>query len=164
MFASILAALAIATDACNAIPADAVQALQESRSAVLYSLEPISPEGFRGRTFKGYQLFGKTRIEGASYKIAADEFRNAATRSNGYGAACFDPRHAIEVAAKGHTFTFLLCYACKQMAVYRDGKMITKVDAAGSSKTLNRILTAAKVPLSTSYDETRQKGQNADSD
>ena len=68
-------------------------------------------------------------------------------------AACFDPRHALHVTSRGHKFEFLLCYACHQMAVYRDGKRIGTLGIAGSAKPMNALLAAAKLPISKSYDE-----------
>jgi hypothetical protein len=153
MFASILVVLAAVAPAANTIPIDAVQALHESRTADLYSLEPWSPRGSRGPILYRFQILGKKRIDGAAYRAAAAEVVAAVGRWDNRMAACFDPRHALRVTSRGHQFEFLLCYACHQMAVYRDGKRIGMLGIAGSSKPMNALLTAAKLPVSKSYDE-----------
>lgn len=154
MFATVLVALALASDSGNAIPIDAAKALHDSHSAVLYSLEPWDRPVNGEPVLNGYKILGKTRIDGEAYRIATEEFEASAARSdNTAQAACFDPRHAIRVAAHGHQFEFLLCYACHQLVVYRDGKRVAMLGASGSSKALNALLVAAKVPVSTSYDE-----------
>jgi hypothetical protein len=153
MFASILFTLAAATAAGNAIPTDAAKALHESRSAVLYSLEPWSPHANPKPALHGFKILGKKRIDGAAYKVAVGEFEAAVGRWDDRMAACFDPRHAIRVASGGHEFEFLLCYACHQMEVYRDGEKVAVLGAAGSSKPLNALLAAAKLPISQSFNE-----------
>lgn len=92
-------------------------------------------------------------INGVAYKAAAEEVEAAVSRSNDGIALCFDPRHALRVTSRGHRFEFLLCYACHQMAIYRDGKEIATLGIAGSSKPMNALLAAAKLPISKSYDE-----------
>jgi hypothetical protein len=153
MFASILVVLAAAASTANTIPIDAVQALHESRSAELYSLEPWSPPESRGPLLYRFQILGQKRIDGVTYKTAAEEIEAAVGRWDDRMAACFDPRHALRVTSRGHQFEFLLCYACHQMAVYRDGKRIGTLGIAGSSKPMNALLAAAKLPVSKSYDE-----------
>jgi hypothetical protein len=153
MFASILIALAAAAPADNAMPIDAAKALHESRSAVLYSLEPWSDRANPSPALHRFQILGQKRIDGAAYKAAAEEFEAAVGRWDDRMAACFDPRHGLSVTSGGHQFEFLLCYACHQMAVYRDGEQIGTLGAAGSSKPLNALLAAAKLPISKSYDE-----------
>jgi hypothetical protein len=153
MFASILVALAAAAPTANTIPIDAAQALHESRSGDLYSLEPWSPRASRGPTLYRFQILGKKRVDGLAYKAAAEELEAAVGRWDERIAACFDPRHALHVTSRGHKFEFLLCYACHQMAVYRDGKRIGTLGIAGSAKPMNALLAAARLPISTSYDE-----------
>lgn len=132
MFASILVVLAAAAPTVNTIPIDAAQALRESRSAVLYSLEPASPRESPSTALYRFQILGKTHINGVAYKAAAEEVEAAVSRSNDGIALCFDPRHALRVTSRGHRFEFLLCYACHQMAIYRDGKEIATLGIAGS--------------------------------
>lgn len=153
MFASILVVLASAAPTANTIPVDAVQALHASRSGDLYSLEPWSQPPGRGPALYRFQILGKKRIDGVAYKAAAEELEAAVGRWDDKMAACFDPRHALHVTSRGHRFEFLLCYACHQMAVYRDGKRIGTLGIAGSAKPMNALLAAAKLPISKSYDE-----------
>lgn len=164
MFASILVVLAAAAPTANTIPIDASQALRESRSAVLYSLEPWSPRESRSPVLYRFQILGKKRIDGLAYKAAAEEVEAAVDHWDDRMAACFDPRQALRVTSRGHQFDFLLCYACHQMAVYRDGKRIGTLGIAGSSKPMNALLTAAKLPISKSYDEDAEVARAKKSD
>lgn len=155
MLASLLAALAAVSHPGNALPADAAEALHRADSAVLYSLEPWD-EPVEGRpALHGVHILGQARIEGENYQTAAAAFEKAVTTADPDGpvAACFDPRHALRVVSGGHEYEFLLCYACAQIRVYRDGEVVASLRAAGSSKPMNALLAAMKLPLSKSYDE-----------
>jgi hypothetical protein len=153
MFASILIALAAAGSVGNAIPIDASKALHSAHNAVFYSLEPWSPHPNPKPALYGFSILGEKRIDGPSFVAVVKEFEAAVERSDDRMAACFDPRHAIRVTSGKHRYEFLLCYACHQMAVYRDGKRVAMLGAAGSSKPLNALLAQLNLPLSQSYDE-----------
>jgi len=51
------------------------------------------------------------------------------------------------VTAQGHTYDFLICYACQTLEIYRDGRNLTTLHLAGSPKVLNQLLRDAKIPL-----------------
>ncbi len=149
----LLAAVLVACGPSNRLPDDAADALREAQSGVLYSLEPWTEPEASGPKLEGFAVLGKTELTANAFLSAVNEFETVVERSDGIVAACFDPRHALEVTSGGHRYRLLLCYACHQMAVFRDGKRIAMLSASGSAKTLNDLLTAANVPVSTSYDE-----------
>lgn len=148
-----LTAVLAACGSSNRLPDDAVDALRSAQAGVLYSLEPWSEPELPGPKLEGFAVLGKTELTGKAFLSAVNEFETAVVESNGETAACFDPRHALEVVSKGRRYRLLLCYACQQMAIFRDGERIAMLSASGSAKTLNGLLTAVNVPVSTSYDE-----------
>ncbi|WP_229743878.1 hypothetical protein [Aliidongia dinghuensis] len=135
----------------QALPAAAEQALTAHNSPILYSLEPRAPRVKGDQGLLGFQVLGKTALSDEDAEVAVKAFRSAiGDWVGGSAAACFDPRHAIRVLYGEHTYDFLLCYQCQSIWIYEDGKILTRLGAAGSPKELNALLTAAGVPLSTS--------------
>jgi hypothetical protein len=114
-------------------------------------LEPWAEPTKNDKTLESYKILGQTTLTGKQAAIAIAAFESAILKNGrAFGAACFDPRHAIRVDFSGHTYDFLLCYACGYLYVYCDGKNTATLDAGGSPHDLNSLLTAANVPLSKS--------------
>ena len=135
----------------NKLPSDAADALHAPEKVILYSLEPLSTVTTNDNALHGYKILGQATLDGKQAVNAAAAFESAiCEKERELEFACFDPRHAIRVKSKGHTFDFLLCYACGHLYAYRDDKMISEYDAEGSPKVLNALLTANNVPLSKS--------------
>lgn len=151
------------------IPAVIAKALTAPDEVSLYSLDPDAfvpasiehPTPFDLRkpnivkpTDEIYfrtKVLGKVHLVGTQAIEAAHEFLQAMAQAhpNGMEMKCFNPRHGLQVINSGHTFDFKLCYECKQMAVYEDGKEIPNLDliAVGSPTVLNGILIDAHIPL-----------------
>lgn len=132
----------------NTLPPAAAQALRAPGRVVLYSLEPWDHPAAGEKTFHKVRILGRTELDGTRSAAAIAELEAAVAGWDGLRAACFDPRHALRVTAKGHTYDFLLCYDCHQLEVYRDNKDFASLGAAGSPQVLDELLSAAKVPLS----------------
>src|ERR1700678_1341246 len=133
----------------NKLPIDAADALHAPEKVILYSLEPWS----LGTTnnLQGFKILGQATLDGKQAVAAAAAFESAlCKKERKWEVLCFDPRHAIRVKSKGHTFDFLLCYTCGYLYIYRDNNMISELDAKGSPKVLNALLTANNIPLSKS--------------
>lgn len=131
------------------LPVDAVEALRSASQVEIYSLEPWSRPDRTGReAFYGYEVLGRATLPPETSRIAVAEFEAVAKAPDGIAVLCFDPRHALRVERNGDTYDFLLCYDCGAMEVYRNGEHRVKVDAAGSSVTLNRLMEAAGLSLS----------------
>ncbi len=135
----------------NKLPVDAADALQVPGKVILYSLEPWSMVTTNDNAFHGYKILGQATLDGKQAAIAVAAFESAISdKEHQFHAACFDPRHAIRLKSNGHTYDFLLCYACGYLYAYRDDKNIAMLDAAGSPKVLNGLLMANNVPISKS--------------
>lgn len=155
--------VAVASDGLNALPAEAAQALHSNGSAIIYSLEPWEDPDKEGARLQQYEILGQSDLTDAQRSIAVGAFDSAIAGWDGNVAACFDPRHALRIQYKGHAYDFLLCYSCHQMAVFRDGKLLGGVGAAGSPKVLNDLMTSLRLPLSHSLEdmERSQKAEDA---
>lgn len=142
----------------NKLPPEAEQALRAPDKVTLYSLEPWDEPTPGDKTLRKVKVLGQTDLDGERGAMAVAEFKAAVSGWDGMIAMCFDPRHALRVTAKAHTYDFLLCYECHQLYVYRDDKLLTTLGAAGSPKVLNELLSAAKLPLSTSAEKIAAQG------
>jgi hypothetical protein len=135
--------------AANEIPDEVTQALQYAPSVILYALEPDGPPDVNARIeqLHGYPILGQAEINGDDRVTAVEQFEASIAEWDGMIAACFEPRHALRATNEGHTYDLLLCYACQQMSVYKDGKPMIGVGAGGSAERLNRLLVAKGLPL-----------------
>ena len=135
----------------NKLPPEAEQALRAPGKVTLYSLEPdilpVPRDKALHQVFYNVKLLGQTELDGKQSATAIAELKSAIPRWKGLIFMCFSPRHALRVTAKGHTYDFLICYACQQLEIYRDDQHLTTLGVARSPKVLNQLLRAAKVPL-----------------
>jgi len=143
----------------NKLPPEAVQALRAPGKVILYSLEPWATPSAGEATLQRFKVLGRTELDRNQVVKAIAELEAAVAGWDGMKAACFDPRHALRLTAKGHTYDFLLCYACHNLYVYRDEELLGTSGAAGSPKVLNGLLSAAGIPLSTSDSEEDRAAQ-----
>jgi hypothetical protein len=60
---------------------------------------------------------------------------------------CFSPRHGLRVTWHDHIYDFVICYECKSMLIYVDGRSVAGLALTGSAKTFDEILRAAHVEL-----------------
>lgn len=129
------------------LPPDAANALHRATNVVLYSLEPMELTTNRPNLYS-FEILGQTKLDGRQARTAIAAFETATAQGAKYvGAHCFSPRHALRVTANGQTYDFLLCYECGWLWVVHDGKGIVELGAIGTPDQLNKLLTAAKIPL-----------------
>jgi hypothetical protein len=133
------------------IPVELDAVLSAAPKAILYSLEPITEPNPPGPKLHGFKILGRTNLDQKQTVAAVNAFKVAISDCGRASVACFDPRHALRLTKDGQTYDLLLCYACQNLYVYRGDKLFTSFCARGSPKTLNELLTAAKIPLSTSH-------------
>ncbi|MFT3807095.1 hypothetical protein [Arenimonas sp.] len=134
----------------NELPAQVAAVLRTATVVQIYSLEPVPMPNrpSSGERWYGYEVLGKTMLDADSSKLAIEAFEKAVANWDGMIAGCFDPRHALRIEAEGHTWDFLLCYDCHQLEVFRDGKHLDGVGAAGSPEALNELMLAKGLVLS----------------
>jgi len=132
----------------NVLPDEALEVLRSPHSAIFYSLEPWERPKLGDKTLYHYKILGQTVLDPTQEQVVAGAFQMAVGEWDGLIANCFDPRHALRISSRGHTYDFLLCYNCHQLYVYKDEKLLANLGAGGSPKFLNGLLSAAHVPLS----------------
>ena len=133
---------------------EATSVLYGAKEATLYSIDPgiLVPNGAKREfTAVPFGIVGKVKLTGEPLAMAKEAFADAVAYDNDTGMFCFNPRHALRIAADGHTYDFLLCYECEQIAVYKDGRELSGSRATGSPKILNDLLTANNIPLPKSF-------------
>ncbi len=141
------------------LPAEALQALHSGNRVTLYSLEPWGDPDEHVARLQEFQILGQANLTHAQASSAIAAFESAVAKSDGISASCFDPRHALRIQHNGHTYDFLLCYACRQLQIYRDGKWLAETNAIGTPKALNDLLTSLHIPLSHSLEDLQASQQ-----
>jgi hypothetical protein len=130
----------------KAFPADSYAAFMKSDKLTLYSLKPEGKnEG--AEDFHGYSVLGKTEIDILKYQA---DVKNAFIRemAGAYGAACFNPRHALRAEGNGRTIDVVICFECENFVVYSgDAKGEGSIAAANLVDPFNQVLSNAKIEV-----------------
>jgi len=108
----------------NKIPEGVQKLLGKSDSFELYSLEPDSRIADpKKEAFHKYEVLGKIEVKSAeNRKWLVDELRQGVDDNRGTAAGCFDPRHGIRMKAGADTVDLVICFECKSVSVYVNGK------------------------------------------
>jgi len=129
------------------------QAILESAGSVtLMSLSPESvplfsfrPSSRRG--FHGYRILGSTEVSGAAKSELLGKLYTAIAE-DAQPNRCFNPRHGIRATAADHHIDLVICFECKQIQSFVNGKEGGSLISASAAETFDRMLRAARVPLS----------------
>ncbi len=133
---------------------EALSALTDAREVVFYSLtgneesflqDDAFPIGTNG-------VVEQKDLKGDFAKDVASEFLKVLTGEN-YFSGCFAPRHALTVKTKAHTYDYLLCFECGQMALYEDGVYFSRIEAQRDAQALNALMLKAGMALPAFYAE-----------
>ncbi len=139
----------------NTIPKNVRELLNAAESLELISLDPDAEKLDEGEKERGY--FQRWKILGSTVvkdRDARDEL--VKTIVNGVPdkaselevALCFIPRHGLRAKVKDSLVEMIICYQCKRINVFVDGKFRRMcVTEKEPQVRLDEILTAAKVPL-----------------
>jgi len=131
------------------IPADVKAALEKADSWELYSLDPEQRKDPPKVAFHDWRVLGKTTVQDADARkrlLAALE--KGAKENDGTVAGCFNPRHGIRVKSGDKTIDLVICFECYSAAIYTgDEKTGSFLTTRSPQPELNKVLTAAKVPL-----------------
>ncbi len=149
--------MALAKAEKNEVPPEVVKALHAPDKVTLYSLEPWEQPTDKDEKLHGFKILGQSELDAKQTVIAVREFETAVSGWDGAIAMCFDPRQALRVSANKHTYDLLLCYACHQLYIYRDGESMAQLGAHGSSKILKDLLTEVGLPISKTEETEEEK-------
>jgi hypothetical protein len=143
--AVILAASATPARA-DKLPADAKAVLDKAEMIEVYSLDPAAREGVKDG-FHGWKVLGKVAVKKADRKALIEAIEKGAAGGD-KPAKCFEPRHGIRAVDSTKTVDLVICYQCGFMyAFHGKDKQTTVLTSRASAPALNKILTAAKIPL-----------------
>lgn len=143
----------------NKLPDEAKAILTKAEKVELFSLEPglrkpKPKDPSAENTFHGWEVLGNTEIIKAdARKELFDAVEKGIESSEGRGANCFYPRHAIRATVKektkDRTVDLVICFECGWIYVFldKDEKLKSVATSGDHQKTLDKILKAAKVPL-----------------
>ncbi|MDB5333036.1 MAG: hypothetical protein JWP03_4187 [Phycisphaerales bacterium] len=138
-------ATALAWVRWHGMPGVAARALADADRYELLSLRPFpfKPE------FYNHEILGRTTVTDAATRQRLNAALQSGVReSDGTAMACFNPRHGIRVTRAGETTDFLICFECRQVQVWRDGKKIaTFLTSASPQSVFDEVLQKAHVPL-----------------
>ena len=124
------------------LPREVAAVLAGADTFELLSLRPGPIERQRPDTFYGWVVLGRAAVPGDTRaEVVAVTNEGIA---HGWGMSlCFEPRHGIHAAGRGHTADIVICFHCHQAQVYLDGRQmetlpITDAPRELLDRTLNR--------------------------
>ncbi|MDB5390190.1 MAG: hypothetical protein JWM11_5836 [Planctomycetaceae bacterium] len=132
----------------ESLPATVTALLDSSSEFTLYSLEPAEkPE--KDVSLHDWKVLGKTTVKEPAERAKLLTALKKSVGQKGDRAKCFYPRHAVSTKFEGKQIDLLICFQCGWVQVLVDGKYLPddiETDKT-AQKTLDEILSAAKVPL-----------------
>jgi hypothetical protein len=89
---------------------------------VLYALDPTAGIGYDVNTdkiFHGFRILGKADVTATKDKNALlSSLASGVRGSDGMVAACFNPRHGIQLVKGKVFYDFVICFECRSVKVY----------------------------------------------
>lgn len=147
------------------LPSDVREAIVSSDKPEFYSLDPVlisrrdvpdtepTPVVPPEKNFHGYEILAHAQISESEKQTLLKEltpgFYESWRRMNGFirTGCIIEPRHALRVQQKGHTFDVLICYHCGQIKAFRDDREVVFFEIAGMNPDqANQILDAHGLP------------------
>jgi hypothetical protein len=132
-------------EADNPMPAEFAQALASTGALELYSIQP---------PLRSIQAITDGRILGSASCTGdtVEKIRKALDRGRremrGPAKDCFEPRHALAFTWESAKVEVLICFACDQTLLMKNGKNWGGFRHTDHARALlDRILTDAKIPL-----------------
>jgi hypothetical protein len=136
------------------LPKEAKAILEGAEKIELYSLDPADgklPKDADG--FHGWKVLGKTEIKDADTRKKVRAAINKGIADSSGVAGCFKPRHAIRATTKDKTVDLIICFECMWMEVHAKDKKHAIWTTGSPQKTLDKVLSDAKVPLPKQKDD-----------
>lgn len=148
-----VAAAAFAWKHRHDMPLAASRELENADQYELLSLYPYlsgpltGPLPSSAEFFYGHWVLGRTLVgDPAMRRKLNDALREGAKQSDGRMMACFNPRHAIRVRHGSQVTDFVICFECRQVEVFRDGKQIAFfLTSASPQATFDQVLKDAGI-------------------
>jgi hypothetical protein len=124
----------------------------------LLSLDPsmrvtLDPQQSTGpdpqHEFYNHDILGRVTITDSSIrKQLNDALRQGIYDANNTVGSCFNPRHGIRITHHGKTTDLIICFECRQVEVFEEGRELHGYTTTSSPQsTFDAVLVAANVPL-----------------
>lgn len=133
----------------NRFPAATLKAISDDSALIFYSIDPSA-----GRTaapgiehFRDWPVLGQTVLSCPQDRGTVTDSLRRAARGASDMASCFIPRHALRATDSSGMHDVLLCFECGQAEIHLPDGQTKRIPIHGSSDSLDRLLTAANVPL-----------------
>jgi len=132
----------------HTIPSEIITALEHGEEFELLSLEPTEGQADDESRFRKWKVLGKTALdEDTRLKLVA-AFKQGVAENAGVHAACFIPRHGIQVRHGGKVFNLVICFECMWARTYIDAQEINYIDVSRSPQPVfDDALIRGSVPL-----------------
>jgi hypothetical protein len=129
-------------DADSKIPID---------SMTVYSLDGMYEGGATGKpagdTFHDYPVLGKVDIASPKDRTAIlVAVKKGISQSDGGEYKCFWPRHGVRLTQGGKTIEYLICFQCRQLDEFTEGRKTHKPTTEAAAAVLDKQLQSAGVP------------------
>jgi hypothetical protein len=129
---------------------DVLRELESAERYELLSLDPTRPSSLPPDHFYGWRVLGRASITEPDLRAKLNAALRAGANEAGVSpAACFDPRHGIRAERKGKVIDLVICFACSQVKVSRDGESAEGFFVSYSPvAAFNEALRLKSVPIS----------------
>jgi hypothetical protein len=146
--AGVALALGLAWLRWHGMPLVAARALADADQYEVLSLQPLRSYSGQPR-FYGHKILGQMTVtDPATRQRLNAALQSGVRESDGRMMACFNPRHGIRLTRAGVTTDFVICFECRQIQVWRDGKVIASfLTSASPQPVFDEVLQKANVPL-----------------
>jgi hypothetical protein len=104
-------------------PSDSRQVFDRSQDMTLYSLNPDDGGHVGKDTFHDFKVLGSTRISGEQIKNLRLAFHGNIGKQY-IKMLCFWPHHGIRAQHDKKTVDFIICFECRQIYSYYQGKRV----------------------------------------
>lgn len=112
----------------------------------LDSSPPIGSELPNERNFHGYEIVGRTSIDGEDKSVVIGTLWVGTCGIQLLHHRCFRPRHGVRITSGTAIYDLLICFECGGIIMY-DGSESLSIDFGGSVTQFNEILRKHDVPL-----------------
>lgn len=127
------------------LPRAVTAALECADAYELLSLNPTLSED----EFYNHRVLGRMNVaDPATRATLTQALSDGARESDGSIMACFNPRHGIRATRGGRVTELVICFECKQVRVYQNGRRVSSfLTSPSPQRVFDEVLRAARVPL-----------------
>ena len=107
-----------------------IKAILEAEQITLFAIEPFIPSDSPEKP-PNYLIRGQINLPNEKNQWVLETLQNAMINWNGALAACFHPRHQIEVVHSNTVWDIVICFSCSYVHIYRNKHFHSETLMAG---------------------------------